>query len=625
VLDARVLQPDLGHAPDHGIGAIERRGVGQLREGDQVLLVLRRHEARGHAPEGEEGQEDEPEVAREHEALVADRAADAARVAAAGGLEDTVEGPEEPAQQGVEHARDPVARLVVAAQEQSRQRGRERQRVERRDHGRDRDRDRELLVEAPGQAADEGRRDEHRAEHQRRGHDRSRDLLHRLLRRLQRRLAQAYVALDVLDDHDRVVHDDPDRQHQSEERERVDAEAEGVHGGKGADQRDRHGGQRDQRGAPGLQEDDHHDHDQHDRLEQGLDHGLDRLAHEDRRVVDDAVLQACGEGLGDLGQLGAHVARELQRVGARRLEDRQRHRDLVVQQRAHRVARGAELDARDVREVQLLPLRTDLDDDLLELALLDEPPLRGQLRLEGARAGERRLADRARRDLRVLGADRRDHVAGHQAARGELVRVEPDPHGELADGEDLHVADAGDARQLVLDLQPREVPEIGLVVAAVARDQVRDHRQVGRLLGRRHTQRAHLLGQTRQRLRDAVLHLHLRLVDVGAEREGHGQRQRAVAGRLRGHVERVLDAVDRLLERRGDCLGDRARVRAGVGGAHDDRGRHDLGILADRQAEERDRAQQQDQEREHAGEDRAADEELGEVHLSAPRSRPDPG
>ena len=36
VLDARVLERDRGHAPDHGLGAVERGGVGQLREGHEA-------------------------------------------------------------------------------------------------------------------------------------------------------------------------------------------------------------------------------------------------------------------------------------------------------------------------------------------------------------------------------------------------------------------------------------------------------------------------------------------------------------------------------------------------------------------------------------------------------------
>jgi hypothetical protein len=77
-------------------------------------------------------------------------------------------------------------------------------------------------------------------------------------------------------------------------------------------------------------------------------------------------------------------------------------------------------------------------------------------------------------------------------------------------------------------------------------------------------------------LRHAVLHEHLRLVDVGAELERHRQRHDAVAGRLRELVEHVLDTGDRLLERAGDRVGDDFRIRARIGRAHDDGRRHDF-------------------------------------------------
>ena len=65
-------------------------------------------------------------------------------------------------------------------------------------------------------------------------------------------------ALDVLDDHDRVVDHDPDRQHQAEQRDVVQAESQRGHDGEGADDRDRHGHQRDERRPPVLEEHEHH-------------------------------------------------------------------------------------------------------------------------------------------------------------------------------------------------------------------------------------------------------------------------------------------------------------------------------------------------------------------------------
>ena len=58
--------------------------------------------------------------------------------------------------------------------------------------------------------------------------------------------------------------------------------------GERADDRHRHRQQRNDRGAPGLQEQDHHQHHQHHRFEQRVHHRLDRGADELRRVVDDA-------------------------------------------------------------------------------------------------------------------------------------------------------------------------------------------------------------------------------------------------------------------------------------------------------------------------------------------------
>ena len=47
---------DLRHLVDHGLGAIERRGVGQLRESDGVAAILRRKKTARHDFETETGQ-----------------------------------------------------------------------------------------------------------------------------------------------------------------------------------------------------------------------------------------------------------------------------------------------------------------------------------------------------------------------------------------------------------------------------------------------------------------------------------------------------------------------------------------------------------------------------------------
>ena len=93
-----------------------------------------------------------------------------------------------------------------------------------------------------------------------------------LNRRRARRKPMLDVMLDRLDDDDRVVDDDADGQHQAEQREIVQAEADhGHHGGERADDGHRHGDQRNDRRPPALQEHQHHDRHENDRVAQRLE------------------------------------------------------------------------------------------------------------------------------------------------------------------------------------------------------------------------------------------------------------------------------------------------------------------------------------------------------------------
>ena len=77
---AGMLERDGRHLPDHGFGAVERRGIGQLRERHQVLLVLRRHEAGRNVREPEHGQPDQADVDHNGHARHAQHTADPAGV-----------------------------------------------------------------------------------------------------------------------------------------------------------------------------------------------------------------------------------------------------------------------------------------------------------------------------------------------------------------------------------------------------------------------------------------------------------------------------------------------------------------------------------------------------------------
>ena len=99
----------------------------------------------------------------------------------------------------------------------------------------------------------------------------------------------------------------------------------------------------------------------------------------------------------------------------------------------------------------------------------------------------------------------------------------------------------------------------------------------------------------------------------------------AAVGARRGHVAHALDAVDRLLERRGHRALHRLRVGAGVERRHRDRRRRQLGIPRDRQRRNRDRAREDDQQRADGRQDRPADEDVGEHEQCSPTCRRCPG
>ena len=212
-------------------------------------------------------------------------------------------------------------------------------------------------------------------------------------------------------------------------------------------------------------------------------------------------------------------------VGAGRGEDRHRDRGLVVEQRAQRVLGSAQLDARHVAKPRDGAVRLRLHDDVAELLFALQAPLRvdRELQVHMPRSWAKRRRRRPRPARSARGSQRTTSLGG-KPALGHLARIEPHAHGVVARAEELHLAHAVDAREAVLDVEQRVVAQVRHVVALVGRHEVHDHREVGRALGGRDAEAAHFLGQARLGLRDAVLHELLRLVGIGAELEGDGQR-----------------------------------------------------------------------------------------------------
>ena len=168
------------------------------------------------------------------------------------------------------------------------------------DHQRDADRHRqsngEFAQQPSRQAAHQQQRQEYR--HQRQAHRQNgkADFPAPLQRRLQRLHARFEMAGNVFQHHDGVINHEAGSDSQRHQRQVVKAEAAQVHGGEGADQRNRNRHRRDQRRAPRAEEEeDHEDHQRHRDHQRLLDF-LQRGADGRRTVLGDLQIDRGRDG-----------------------------------------------------------------------------------------------------------------------------------------------------------------------------------------------------------------------------------------------------------------------------------------------------------------------------------------
>ena len=249
MIHARHLLGDPREPRHHRVGALERRRRREIHESDRVALVLGRHEA-GRTRRHERVDGDEQRAERQHHhRSVALHDRDRVHIPIARALEQSVERREDATERSAVRVR------LDAPEQERRHRGRERQREDRRQNHRDGQRQRELFVELAREAAEERDRHEHRGEHQRDCDHGAAHVGNRRFGSLERRHRSVIEPfLHRLDHHDCVVDDDADREHDAEERERVDRKSKRSECSKCADERDRNHQDRNQRGAPALQE-----------------------------------------------------------------------------------------------------------------------------------------------------------------------------------------------------------------------------------------------------------------------------------------------------------------------------------------------------------------------------------
>ena len=136
----------------------------------------------------------------------------------------------------------------------------------------------ELTIDDAGRSTEKCHGKEHSGQNDCDCDQRNLNFPHRLYSRFLGRHVRIFIhqTLDILDHHNGVIHQESDGEDEPEERHRIDREARSVEDSESAEQDDGHRNGGDQGRAPALQENEHHDDDQHDRFDQRFDDFLDR-------------------------------------------------------------------------------------------------------------------------------------------------------------------------------------------------------------------------------------------------------------------------------------------------------------------------------------------------------------
>ena len=588
-------------------GVFERRACRCLHDADEIAFILVRHKRRRHHLEHRVGGPPRADKQHKHGVAEAQCGRHGAHVAPGPGLDH-----------GIDPAEQQTGRVRLPCQQQRRQGRRECDGIEHRQHHRKCNRQRELLIEPASHSGKERHRDEHRHQDQSDDNDGTEDLAHGIDGCPVRRLAiLGHVPLDVLDHHNRIIHDDARGKYDTEQRQGIDRESEQLDEGEGANQRHGNRHRRNHGAAPVLQEDKHHEDDESNGLGQRLEHLGDRLAHH-ADVVECQLPLEPGWKVGlDAGHRRHHPVVDLEGVG--RGQQRNAHPRSLEAQKAQRrrILLGPEFDAAHIAHAYERPVSAGLYHHVLELADLGEAA-------DGTNAHGVKLsligglvAEGAGRNLHVLLAQRAEHITGRQPTRGKPGGVEPQAHGIASLAEDDDVPHPRHALDRITHVEVEIVADELVRVPVVAAEHADSAHEPGRQLADADAVGAHVGRHTAQHRVHAVLHVDCREVGIARHVECHRNRRHTGVGRRGGDVGHALDAVDGLLKRRRHRALDRLRIGAGVERRHRHRGRREFRIACDRQRGNRHGTGQNDEQRTDRRQNRSTNKAIGH-HRQAP-------
>ena len=563
VRDVRIARHDVGHGQLMVPHVLERAAFQRFGRALDLARVLRGDETAGHHFVKDNGPRQNPQGKEDGKPTPVHHPRQRPLVPAPGALIDALRRLVPP----------PVVFFLWRTEEAAAQHGGERQRYEPRHQNRDADRDGEFVEQAAEDAAHQQQRNEHRGERQRHRENREPDLARAVERRLQCRLPLLHVPDDVLEHHNRVVHDESHGERERHQRQIVEAVAHQVHHRERADDRERQREARDDRGGEILEEQEDHEDDQDQRDEQGDLHIVHRLADRHRAVVECVHLDGCGQQRRERCDRRLDAVRDLHRVRPRLTLDCQNDGALAV------------VPARVAGVLHVVDHVGDVLESYRRAVLIRHRELAEFRGTRDRTVGEHgigtlRAPQRAGWQVRIPSRHRRRHLIQADAACSERLGIDLDAHCVLGGPEDLDLGDPAHRRQ------PLREERLGVFVELRERQRRRRQRQIEdrrvggvRLVVRRRLDAGR---QLPERLGNRGLHVLRRAIDVPGQRE----LQRDVRPTERAARRHRVEAGDRrelLLERRRDRGRHRLRTRARQSCRDGNRGEVDVGEVAHRQ------------------------------------------
>ena len=352
-----------------------------------------------------------------------------------------------------------------------------------------------------------------------------------------------------------IVHNQADGKYQTKQREGINRKTKQREEDKRAYQGDRYRQERDQGSSPSLKEEIDDENHQRDGNHQGKDdfpYSLDdgtggverhRIVHISRK----ASLQFRHQFL--------HARCGIHGIGSRQLIDGDYSARLSVQAPRYRIVLRSELDTGDVFHAHHAAIRRLANHNLPEFFWRDQSSLRANCVGELLSGGDRFSAHFSGWVHCILRLDCVDDLRDGDCQFGELIWLDPEPHGVLACSEYLDLTNAGGAGDGIDQVDIRVIGKELRVVAAVRRVHRDQHERGGNRLSYRNSIIRNVGGKLRCGLRLSGLGENQIVIGIGFYIEVHNQKRLRVSGCVqRIHVVHVVHSAHLLFDRSGNRL-----------------------------------------------------------------------